>query len=438
MNNCDRYQSCLDYLYSQLPIYHRIGPAAYKADITDTVKLCAHFGNPQNGLKCIHVAGTNGKTSASHYIASVLQKAGYKTGLYTSPHLVDFRERILVDGEMIDKDYVCSFVENNKDLFKEIQPSFFEITVALAFCYFRDVNVDFAVIEVGLGGRLDSTNIITPLVSLITNIGFDHTQFLGNTLPEIAFEKAGIIKDNVPVVISETQPETKGVFLKKAAEEHAPICFADEDFVVKDVSQTMEKLEFKATSSKTGTEYNVHSKLIGHYEIKNIRAVLEVLEILGKQYPISHEAILEGLKSTVLRGRWDIIHRDPYVVCDTGHNAEGLTETLSMIGFVKYRKLRVVFGAVNDKKLDKTVLMFPHDAVYYFSQPSVPRAMDVDLLAGRFAEAGIFGRRYARCVEALEAALSEADNDDLIYVGGSTFVVADILKAALNNEINFK
>ena len=425
----NRYEDCVKYMQAQLPMYHRVGAAAYKTDITNTVLLCEHFGNPQNQLRCIHIAGTNGKTSSSHFMASILQKAGYKVGLYTSPHLIDFRERIIVDGKMIDKDYVADFVESNKAVFEKLQPSFFEMTFVLAVKYFVDMKVDYAVIEVGLGGRLDSTNVITPLVSMITNIGFDHTQFLGNTLPAIAFEKAGIIKKNVPAVIGETQPETTMVYVKKAFQEDAPLIFADQVFQISDVVQTMDKLSFRAVSGLTDEVYDVESALVGHYEIKNITSVLATVEVLSKQVFIPKQAVLDGLKSSILRGRWDIIGRNPLIVCDTGHNAEGLAETLEMISFAKYRRLHIIFGAVSDKKMDKTINLFPKDATYYFCRPDIPRGMNVDVLMEWFAKAGISGTAYESCMEALQAAKAASSPDDLIYVGGSTFVVADILSS---------
>ena len=433
MNNTN-YDDCLNYMFSQLPMFHRIGPAAYKANLTNTICLCDYFGNPQEKLKCIHIAGTNGKTSSSHFIASILQHAGYQVGLYTSPHLIDFRERIIVDDEMIAKDYVADFINDNRKLFDKVQPSFFEMTVILAFKYFLDKNVDYAVIEVGLGGRLDSTNIITPLISTITNIGFDHMQFLGNTLPAIASEKAGIIKKNVPVVIGETQIETKDVFIDKANHENAPIVFADQVINTYTVEQNVDSLKFKAKSDLTGKEYDINSALVGHYEIKNIKTVLATMEILSNQISISKKAIEEGFNSSILRGRWDIIGRHPLTVCDAGHNAEGLTETLKMISYAKYKKLHVIFGAVSDKRLDITVTLFPKDATYYFCKPHVPRGMDIDILMSKFATEGITGTRYDSCMEALNAAKKASSSEDLIYVGGSCFVVAEILTALTNGK----
>ncbi len=426
MNNMN-YEECLSYMYSQLPMYHRVGQAAYKTDLTNTLLLCQHFGNPHNDVKCIHIAGTNGKTSTSHFVASILEKAGYKVGLYTSPHLADFRERIMINGEMISKEFVMDFVLNNKQVFAQIQPSFFEMTVAMAFLYFKQEKVDFAVIEVGMGGRLDSTNVITPLVSAITNIGYDHTQFLGDTLQLIAGEKAGIIKAGVPVVIGETQEETKDVFVAKAEEMNAPIFFADQIFDISELHQDFSSLRFTATSKLTTEVYHVDSALVGHYEVKNIKTVLAVMEELSKVVDISKDAIEAGLGESKLRGRWDIIYRAPLTVCDTGHNSEGLAANLEMLGFGTFDKLHIVFGAVSDKDVSKTAKMMPKDAVYYFCKPNIPRGMDADLLKEKFAEVGISGVVYASCMEALRAARGAAGAKDLIYVGGSTFVVADTL-----------
>lgn len=427
--NSNKYESCLNYLYSQLPMYQRVGQAAYKTDLTNTVRLCESLGNPQNGIKFIHVAGTNGKTSTSHFIASILQEAGYKVGLYTSPHLIDFRERILINGEMVSKDFVIRFVDDNKVIFDEVKPSFFEMTVAMAFVYFKQENVDFAVIEVGLGGRLDSTNIITPIICEITNIGFDHVQFLGNTLQSIAIEKAGIIKNNVPVVISETQDEIADVFKNKAKESDAPFLFADKVFSVSDVVQNVDSLRFVAKSLLTGKIYNIDSALVGHYEIKNIIGVLTVIEEMSRYVEIPVETIERGIKEAKLRGRWDIIGRNPLTVCDTGHNIDGILVNMDMLKYAKYNKLHIVFGAVNDKDLDKIVTKIDRSATYYFCKPSIPRGMDVDILKAKFESVGIEGTSYSSCIEALKAAQNAALNDDLIYVGGSTFVVADILSA---------
>lgn len=428
MNN-NKYESCLNYLYSQLPMYQRVGQAAYKTDLTNTIRLCEALGNPQDGIKFIHVAGTNGKTSTSHFIASILQKAGYKVGLYTSPHLIDFRERILINGEMVSKDFVVQFVDDNKSIFDDIKPSFFEMTVAMSFVYFKQENVDFAVIEVGLGGRLDSTNIITPIICEITNIGFDHVQFLGNTLQSIASEKAGIIKKNVPVVICETQDEVADVFKNRAKELDAPFLFADKVFSVSDVIQNVDSLRFIAKSLLTGRVYNIESALVGHYEIKNIIGVLTVIEEISRHADISTEAIEQGIKESKLRGRWDIIGRNPLTVCDTGHNIDGIMVNMEMLQYADYNNLHIVFGAVNDKDLDKIVTKLDKTAIYYFCKPNIPRGMDVEVLKAKFESVGIAGDTYSSCIEALKAAQNAALSDDLIYVGGSTFVVADILSA---------
>jgi dihydrofolate synthase/folylpolyglutamate synthase len=410
-------------------MYQRIGKAAYKANLDNIISLCNYLGNPQDKLKFIHIAGTNGKTSVSHYIASILEKAGYKTGLYTSPHLIDFRERILVNSKMIDKRYVCKFVDMHKDFILECKPSFFEITVAIAFQYFVDENIDCAVIEVGLGGRLDSTNIIKPLLSIITNIGFDHMDFLGNDLRSIAGEKAGIIKENTPVIISETQNEIKDIFIDKALGLHSSIYFADELIEVLDEQSSLDNLKISCRSYFSNRHYEINSNLVGHYEVKNIRAVILATEILKDEFRISEEALKAGFKSTVLRGRWEVLHKNPLAICDTGHNAEGIKEVVDCIKLIKYNKLHIVFGAVGDKNLDEIVTLLPKDAEYYFCKPSIPRGMDIEILKAKFQSAGITGKSFPSCYDAYQQALKNAGDDDLVFVGGSTFVVADVLEA---------
>ena len=421
------YEQCLEFLYSRLPMYQRIGKAAYKPNLDNIISLCNYLGNPQDKLKFIHIAGTNGKTSISHYTASILEKAGYKTGLYTSPHLIDFRERILIDSKMIDKRYVCNFVENHKDFILECKPSFFEITVALAFQYFVDEKVDCAVIEVGLGGRLDSTNIINPMLSIITNIGFDHTEFLGNDLKSIAGEKAGIIKEKTPVIISETQEDIKNVFVDKAKQMHSPIFFADQLIETIEEQNSIDNLKVSYHSSFSKKDYEINSNLTGHYEVKNIRAVILAFELLKSDFNISDEALKEGFKSTVLRGRWEVLHRNPLAMCDTGHNTEGIKEVMECFKRMEYSKLHIVFGAVNDKKLDETVKILPKDAKYYFCKPSIPRGMDIAVLKSNFKIEKITGESFDSCYDAYLCALSNANEDDIVFVGGSTFVVADVL-----------
>ncbi|MDL2227416.1 bifunctional folylpolyglutamate synthase/dihydrofolate synthase [Odoribacter sp. OttesenSCG-928-L07] len=431
MNN-DRlnreYQECIEFLFSRLPMYQRIGKAAYKADLNNIISLCNYLGNPQDNLKFIHVAGTNGKTSVSHYLASIFEKAGYKTGLYTSPHLIDFRERILVNSKMIDKKYVCDFVEKHKDFILDCQPSFFEITVAMAFQYFKDENINCAIIEVGLGGRLDSTNIINPELSVITNIGFDHTEFLGNDLKSIAGEKAGIIKENTPIIISETQDDIKDVFIDKAKNLNATIFFADKIIEVSNIEHSIDNLQLQCFSSFSNNHYNLSSNLAGLYEVKNIRAVVLAIEILRGRFNISDEALIAGLHSTVLRGRWEKLGNDPLVICDTGHNVDGIKEVVNCLTSLEYNKLHIVIGAVGDKDLDNIIQLLPKDATYYFCKPSIPRGMDVEVLKSKFETVKITGESFPSCYDAYLAAKENADKNDVIFIGGSTFVVADVLE----------
>lgn len=402
------YQGTVNWMFTQLPMYQKQGKTAFKKDLTNTLLLANHLKNPQHKFKSIHVAGTNGKGSSSHMLASVLQEAGYKVGLYTSPHLKDFRERIKINGVEVSKQFVIGFIKRNKSFFEANPLSFFEMTVGMAFDYFAKQKVDIAVIEVGLGGRLDSTNIITPEVSLITNIGFDHTQFLGNTLPLIALEKAGIIKPNVPIVISETQYETKLVFDKVAQNNKSKIYFADE--VIKE-------------------SYAID--LLGNYQKKNINGVLKVLGILQqKNYKISKANIKNGLLNTVkntgLKGRWQVLQTNPKVICDTAHNKEGLSITMSQLQKEQFDNLHIVFGVVNDKDLSQLWSILPKQATYYFCKPDVPRGLDQNILKLQFLDNGFIGESYLSVNEAIEMAKTNAKLTDVIYIGGSTFVVAEI------------
>ncbi len=415
------YQETLDFMFSQLPMYHRIGAAAYKNDIQPTIDMMAALGNPERKLKSIHVAGTNGKGSVSHFLASILQEAGYKVGLYTSPHLVDFRERIRINGEMIPQSAVVNFVDHNRDMFDKFNLSFFEMTVGLAFDYFAREQVDIAVIEVGMGGRLDSTNVITPLLSIITNIGLDHTQFLGDTLEKIAGEKAGIIKDGVPVVIGETQLETAPVFVKTAANHHAPITFADQHYVVDDISRYTEELT-------------------GEYQKKNIATVLEAVEVLRKttDFELQPEAVRKGLAKVVtnthLHGRWQKIGENPLTICETAHNAPGIDSMLGKLATMDYDNLHVVYGCVNDKDYRKILNHLNTEFSrlgkpfrWYFSQPSVPRGLPVADLLAAASEQGIEGKGYEKVKDAIAEARSTACKDDFVLVTGSIFLIADAL-----------
>ena len=415
------YEQTLDYLFSALPAYHRIGAAAYKADLANTEAMMNHLGHPERGFRSIHVAGTNGKGSVSHFLASILQEAGYKVGLYTSPHLVDFRERIRINGEMIPQSAVVSFVDHNRDMFDKFNLSFFEMTVGLAFDYFAREQVDIAVIEVGMGGRLDSTNVITPLLSVITNIGLDHTQFLGDTLEKIAGEKAGIIKEGVPVVIGETQLETAPVFVKTAANHHAPITFADQHYVVDDISRYTEELT-------------------GEYQKKNIATVLETVEVLRKttDFELQPEAVRKGLAKVVtnthLHGRWQKIGESPLTICETAHNAPGIDSMLGKLATMDYDNLHVVYGCVNDKDYRKILNHLNTEFSrlgkpfrWYFSQPSVPRGLPVADLMAAASEQGIEGKGYEKVKDAIAEARSTACKDDFVLVTGSIFLIADAL-----------
>jgi len=403
------YQDTVNWMFSQLPMYQRQGKSAYKADLKNTLLLAEHLKNPQHQLKTIHVAGTNGKGSTSHMLASVLQEAGYRVGLFTSPHLKDFRERIRINGVVVSKTFVREFIKQNKAFLESQHLSFFEMTSGMAFAYFASEKVDIAVIEVGLGGRLDSTNIITPEVSVITNIGFDHTQFLGHTLEAIAFEKGGIIKPGVPVVIGETQNETKQVFQELAKKNYSDIYFAD-----------------------TLIHEVLPSDLKGSYQQKNIKTVLQALEVLKqKSYEISIEQIKKGLlqvvKNTGLQGRWQVLQEQPKIICDTAHNKEGLNYVVKQLAETSFNCLHIVFGVVNDKDLSSILDILPKKATYYFCKPDVPRGMDVNLLEAAFLAEGFQGTSYQGVNEALSAAKKQASEKDLIYVGGSTFVVAEII-----------
>lgn len=430
-----KYSETLDYLFTQLPMFQRSGPAAYKNNLENTMRLDEHYGHPHQKFKTIHVAGTNGKGSVSHMLAAVLQSAGYKTGLYTSPHLKDFRERIRINGEMIPENTVTEWIETyrtNNQKWK-IDPSFFELTVSMTFDYFAQQEVDVAVIEVGLGGRLDSTNIITPEVSVITNIGLDHTDLLGDTLEKIAFEKAGIIKENIPVVIGETQSETKPVFEEKAKSLNAPIYFADKEYRAVYSTLTMDGKQMVRVEKNGENVLNgLQLDLLGIYQLKNLPAVLKTLDILIEQgWKITEEDIFRGLKSTIpltgLRGRWQIIGNNPRTICDTGHNEDGIKMVLKQIENTAFKTLHFVFGTVGDKNPDNVLRILPKNAVYYFTQANIPRAMDAKDLAEKAATFGLNGKTYPSVIEAFEAAKHNTDKSDLIFVGGSTFVVAEVL-----------
>ncbi len=426
------YSQTLEYLFSRLPMFQRVGAAAYKADLNNTIAICKELGNPQNKLQCIHVAGTNGKGSSSHMLAAVLQKAGYKVGLYTSPHMVDFRERIKINGKLIPKDYIVEFVEKHKEAFEKIEPSFFEWTVGLAFDYFATQEVDVAVIEVGLGGRLDSTNVIKPIVSLITNIGFDHMNLLGDTLVKIGGEKAGIIKERIPVVISQYQPEVAPVFNEKAKQLKSPIVFADKRYKLVSWEKNLDGLKVTLANRSDNHSLTYQLDLSGTYQLKNILGVITALDFVKESgFIISEENISEGLKQVVkltgLSGRWQTINEKPLIICDTGHNEDGINEVLKNIETIKYKQLHMVIGMVNDKDVSKVLSMLPKKAEYYYTKANIPRALNENELASQASQAGLKGTTYENVKSAIEAAKKKAKAGDLIFVGGSTFVVADAL-----------
>jgi len=404
------YPETLEWMFNKLPMYQTQGATAYRKDITNTVLLAEHLGHPEKQLRCIHVAGTNGKGSTSHLLASVLMEAGYKVGLYTSPHLKDYRERITINGEPISETHVCDFITRNKPFFETHNLSFFEMSVGLAFDYFVKEEIDIAVIEVGMGGRLDSTNIIMPLISVITNIGLDHTQFLGDTLEAIAFEKAGIIKNNIPVVIGEYVPETKPVFMAKAKETNSELYLAS-DLVQEDYP----------------------CGLLGDYQFYNKKTVIQTLRVLQEKQliQVSEDAIKNGflkvINNTHLQGRWQQLGANPKIICDTAHNAHGLTVVMEQLKKEKYNQLHLVLGVVNDKKLDDILILLPKNAKYYFCQPNISRGLAATVLQEKAATFGLKGAIYNSVSEAYEHSRKIAGTDDLIYVGGSNFVVAEIL-----------
>jgi dihydrofolate synthase / folylpolyglutamate synthase len=428
------YKEATTYILEALPMYQRIGSLAYKADLENAYRLDEHFGHPHQSFKTIHIAGTNGKGSVSHMLASVLQCAGYKTGLFTSPHLLDFRERIRVNGQIIPKRFVTHFTEQNKEIFEEIKPSFFEMSVFMCFAYFAQQKVDIAIIEVGLGGRLDTTNIIKPEVSVITNIGLDHTQILGTTMQSIAREKGGIIKSQVPVIIGESHPETRSIFEKIALQLNCRIFFSDDQYAIDS--------QFQNTDGTTSSSFSMcpfwsfdmlDHDLSGYYQRKNIPTVLMTLSLLQQQKKIRikpdhiREGLLNVMKFTGLAGRWQIIGRDPLIICDTAHNAEGFIEILRQIRDTSHKVLYMILGFVEDKSIEPIIHRLPTDAVYCLCEASIPRAMKVHILADSFRRKNLTYFVYKNVAEAFQETIVKASADDLIYLGGSTFVVADFL-----------
>ena len=433
------YQETIEYLFNSAPLFQNIGGDAYKEGLSNTHKLDEYFGHPHRNFRTIHVGGTNGKGSCSHTLAAILQSAGYNVGLYTSPHLVDFRERIRVNGEMVPQEYVIRFVEEHRNFFEPLHPSFFELTTAMAFNYFAESKVDVAVIEVGLGGRLDCTNIITPDLSIITNISFDHTQFLGNTLAKIASEKAGIIKKGVPVVIGECTDETRPVFIKQAKDVNAPITLSDEENLVISSESTISSKRIYDTIPYK----ELYGELGGLCQEKNTNTILTAIAQLKQLgYNLSEKNVRKGFANvcalTGLMGRWQKLNESPTLICDTGHNVGGISYIVNQLEQQSYKKLRIVMGMVNDKDVNGVLAMLPKDAIYYFTKASVKRAMDEKQLEALGKEHLLQGRSYTDVVTATKTALEEAEEDDLIFVGGSSFIVADLLsqKDKLNPNIS--
>lgn len=438
------YEETIQYLFNSAPLFQHVGGAAYKEGLSTTHILDAHFNHPHNQYKTIHIAGTNGKGSCAHTIAAILQHTGLKVGLYTSPHLVDFRERIRINGEMMPQQYVIDFVEEERSFFEPLHPSFFELTTALAFKYFAEQHVDVAVIEVGLGGRLDCTNIISPILSVITNISFDHTQFLGNTLAQIASEKAGIIKHKVPVIIGECNAETRSVFEHKAHEVEAPILFAEDNKEVLS-SEFSDLYGHKLRHYTTRSFGDIYGELTGECQIKNANTILCALHSLSKIFSVTHEDITYAFEHvcemTGLRGRWQILQEHPTIICDTGHNTGGwqyLAHQLAQIA-TSSNKLHIVFGMASDKDIERVMSTLPHEACYYWTKASVKRATSEQTIANIATKYDLHGKTYGNVAEAYEAAVNNASTNDYIYVGGSSFIVADLLRykqTALPHEEN--
>ncbi len=428
------YKQTTDWLFSQLPMYQRIGKAAYKADLDTTINLLSELGDPQQKFKAIHVAGTNGKGSVAHLIASALHEAGYKTGLYTSPHLKDFRERIKINGEMINEDQVLVFIEGHKELFERLKPSFFEMTVGMAFDHFANEEVDIAVLETGMGGRLDSTNVSFPVITVITNIGYDHMQFLGDTIEKIAGEKAGIIKEKIPVVIGKTQTGAEEVFVKKAAQKNAQITFADQHIELREVHTTeKETLTYDVWKDHLLHLERLESPLLGKYQSGNIATMMQTVEVLNENvnFNIEKESVREGVENVIqntgLSGRWQKLRSNPLTICDTAHNPEGIQAIVEQISETKFDKLHFVFGMVDDKNPDSILYLLPKNAQYYFCKPGIPRGMDVDKLKELAFKAGLRGEEHSSVNAALNSAINNAKTNDLVFIGGSTFVVAEVV-----------
>lgn len=425
------YQQTLDYLFTALPMFSKLGESAYKKDLFNTISLCDAIGNPQQKFKTIHVAGTNGKGSTSHMLAAILQTAGYKTGLYTSPHLKDFRERIKVNGQVCEEDFVIDFTSRIQPLIEKIEPSFFEITVAMAFDYFAQQSVDIAIIEVGLGGRLDSTNIINPALSIITNIGWDHMNLLGNSLELIATEKAGIIKQNTPVVIGETIPESKPIFEAKALELNAPIHWASAQRWVSDFENNGHLLDVTIAQNSSDERHQYQLDLAGHYQTKNLLTVLSAVAVLQElgwkiDYPIVQKALAHSKKINGLHGRWEIVQEHPLLVLDVGHNEDGIKQIVEQLALIAKAQVHIIIGMVKDKEIDKVLNLLPKNARYYFTKAQIPRALDQNILLEKAAAFDLHGTSYEDVNIAIQSAKEQAKKDDLILVCGSVFVIGEV------------
>ena len=426
------YKETLDWMFNKLPMYQRIGAAAYKADLNNTIQLLQLLDNPHHNFKSVHVAGTNGKGSTSHMLASVFQEAGYKTGLYTSPHLIDFRERIRINGEMIPEENVVQFIDTYKAKFEAMELSFFEMTVGMAFDYFSKEKIDIAIVEVGMGGRLDSTNLITPELSIITNIDFDHMKFLGDTRAKIAYEKAGIIKPNIPVVIGETHPETEQVFIDKAKECNSPIYFADQVFDCDKIhieSNTAQQFDVWKNSELYLEALEI--PLMGYYQQKNLTTVICALDLLRDKFSLTEDQIRDGIgkviSNTHLMGRWQILNSDPLTIADTGHNVAGITEVVQQLAQMNYNKLHFILGMVNDKDIESVLQLLPRNADYYFCKADIPRGLDANILAKKAFDMGLRGMVYESVNHAYRSAVNNARFGDVVFVGGSNFTVAEVV-----------
>ncbi|MBK6950300.1 MAG: bifunctional folylpolyglutamate synthase/dihydrofolate synthase [Haliscomenobacter sp.] len=426
-----RYQATVEFMFSQLPMYHRTGVQAYKKDVSNILALMDFLGYPHRDFPCIHVAGTNGKGSTAHMISAVLQSRGLKTGLFISPHYLDYRERIKLNGQLLEKGFVVDFIEEIRPALEAIQPSFFEMTVAMAFSYFSRQKVDVAVIEVGLGGRLDSTNVIHPLLSVITNISFDHMHLLGDTLPLIAGEKAGIIKQGVPVAIGETHPESAPVFLEKAKEMNAPIVFADQHYRAEVVEEDFHYTVFDVYRDGALRFPALKANLTGAYQQKNIQTALQAIELITPRFQLEDRHIREGLGNlkslTRLIGRWDLIQESPRVLADSAHNEAGIRMAVDQLSRILYDRLHIVMGMVNDKDLGGILSLLPKEARYYFAKADIPRGLDARELKRQASGLGLKGRAYSSVKHAFRAAIRQAGKEDLVFVGGSIFVVAEVI-----------